>query len=44
MCELLFMQAIPQIKVECCGFSMAQQDYFQRYRLIEIQHTFYQPP
>ena len=38
------MNAIPQIKVGCCGFSMAQQDYFQRYHLIEIQQTFYQPP
>lgn len=38
------MKADPQIKVGCCGFCMAQQDYFQRYHLIEIQQTFYQPP
>jgi hypothetical protein len=37
-CELLFMKAIPQIKVGCCGFSVAQQNYFQRYHLIEIQY------
>ena len=38
------MKAIPQIKGGCCSFSMAQRDYFQRYQLIEIQQTFYQPP
>ena len=38
------MKAMPQIKVGCCGFSMAQQAYFQHYGLIENQQTFYQPP
>lgn len=32
------------LHVGCCGFSMAQDDYFDTFRLLEVQRTFYQPP
>lgn len=32
------------IKVGCCGFGMAHSKYFEAFRLVEIQQTFYQPP
>ena len=32
------------IKTGCCGFRYAMATYFERYSLVEIQHTFYQPP
>jgi uncharacterized protein YecE (DUF72 family) len=31
-------------KVGCCGFGVARPQYFQRFLLVEIQQTFYQPP
>jgi len=33
-----------EIKVGCCGFAVAQKEYFHIFRLIEIQHTFYKLP
>jgi uncharacterized protein YecE (DUF72 family) len=38
------MQGKAEIKVGCCGFVVSQQKYFQLFRLIEIQNTFYQLP
>jgi uncharacterized protein YecE (DUF72 family) len=38
------MQGLRDIKVGCCGFAVAQKTYFQIFRLIEIQNTFYQLP
>ncbi len=36
---------MPQtIRVGCCGFPKAKGTYFQRFRLVEVQQTFYQPP
>lgn len=32
------------LKVGCCGFGGAQRAYFDRFPVIEVQHTFYQPP
>jgi uncharacterized protein YecE (DUF72 family) len=32
------------IKVGCCGFSMAMEKYFDQFRLVEVQKTFYRPP
>jgi len=32
------------IRTGCCGFAMAQDDYFATFNSIEIQKTFYQPP
>lgn len=32
------------IRVGCCGFPEAHYKYFQRFKLVEIQKTFYQPP
>jgi len=34
----------PQIKVGCCGFSAAQKRYFELFKVVEIQQTFYQIP
>jgi uncharacterized protein YecE (DUF72 family) len=33
-----------QIKVGCCGFAAAQKKYFELFKVIEIQQTFYQIP
>ena len=33
-----------QIKVGCCGFATAQKTYFDLFKVIEIQQTFYQLP
>jgi uncharacterized protein YecE (DUF72 family) len=38
------MQSELEVKVGCCGFAVSQQEYFQLFKLIEIQHTFYQLP
>lgn len=32
------------IKVGCCGFPINREEYFKRFKLVEIQNTFYQPP
>jgi len=38
------MNEVPQIKVGCCGFAAAQKKYFELFKVIEIQQTFYQIP
>lgn len=38
------MHTKPEIKIGCCGFIVSQQKYFQLFKLIEIQNTFYQLP
>lgn len=38
------MGAEAEIKVGCCGFVVAQKEYFSLFKLIEIQQTFYQLP
>ncbi|WP_333840339.1 DUF72 domain-containing protein [Pelomicrobium sp.] len=38
------MATLPDIRVGCCGFPMARAAYFRRFRLVEVQQTFYQPP
>ncbi|MEW5865158.1 MAG: DUF72 domain-containing protein [Pseudomonadota bacterium] len=32
------------LRVGCCGFAMARPRYFATFGLVEVQHTFYQPP
>jgi uncharacterized protein YecE (DUF72 family) len=32
------------VKVGLCGYSMGADVYFERYPVVEIQHTFYDPP
>jgi uncharacterized protein YecE (DUF72 family) len=32
------------LKVGCCGFSLAQAEYFARFPAVEVQQTFYRPP
>ena len=38
------MQEKAKIKIGCCGFVVSQKKYFQLFKLIEIQNTFYQLP
>jgi uncharacterized protein YecE (DUF72 family) len=33
-----------EVKVGCCGFPVSMTRYFQEFRLVEIQKTFYKPP
>ncbi len=33
-----------QIKVGCCGFAASQKKYFELFKVVEIQQTFYQIP
>ena len=33
-----------EVKIGCCGFAKGRRDYFARFRLVEIQQTFYKPP
>ena len=35
---------MPKILVGCCGWAGKQADYFNDFRVIEIQQTFYKPP
>ncbi|MCS6787349.1 MAG: DUF72 domain-containing protein [Thiobacillaceae bacterium] len=38
------MSAEARVHVGCCGFAMARAAYYARFRLVEVQQTFYQPP
>jgi uncharacterized protein YecE (DUF72 family) len=33
-----------KVKVGCCGFPVSMKKYFQEFRLVEVQKTFYKPP
>ena len=33
-----------EIKVGCCGFPKSNRKYFDQFKLVEIQQTFYKPP
>lgn len=33
-----------EVKVGCCGFPVSMKKYFQEFRLVEVQKTFYKPP
>ncbi len=33
-----------EIRIGCSGFQKSQAEYFKRFRLVEIQQTFYKPP
>ena len=32
------------MRVGLCGFTMSIADYFETYRVLEVQQTFYEPP
>lgn len=32
------------IRIGCCGFPVAKAKYFKAFKVVELQHTFYQPP
>ncbi len=36
--------AVEKIRVGCCGFAGSRKRYFQAFRVVEIQETFYEPP
>lgn len=38
------MGAQEEILVGCCGFALPRSLYFRRFRLLEIQQSFYEPP
>jgi uncharacterized protein YecE (DUF72 family) len=38
------LSAEPQVKVGCCGFPTSQRKYYSFFKVVEVQHTFYQPP
>ena len=33
-----------EVKVGCCGFPVSMKRYFQEFRVVEVQKTFYKPP
>ena len=34
----------PDLKIGCCGFPVARERYYQKFKVVEVQQTFYQPP
>jgi uncharacterized protein YecE (DUF72 family) len=32
------------VKIGCCGFPKARGKYYERFKVVEVQQTFYQPP
>jgi len=35
---------LPRVKIGCCGFPVSRKDYFQQFKLVEVQQTFYKMP
>jgi len=33
-----------EIKIGCCGFARGKRNYFKKFKVVEIQQTFYKPP
>ena len=33
-----------QVKIGCCGFPVSKVKYFEAFKVVELQQTFYQPP
>lgn len=38
------MPANKMVRIGCCGFPVAKQKYFETFKVVELQQTFYQPP
>ncbi len=38
------MTDLAVVKIGCCGFQASRKKYFENFRLVEIQKTFYKPP
>lgn len=32
------------IKIGCCGFARGMKNYFKKFKIVEVQQTFYKPP
>ena len=32
------------VKIGCCGFPKARNIYYEYFKVVEVQQTFYQPP
>jgi uncharacterized protein YecE (DUF72 family) len=39
-----FIVALCLVKTGCCGFPLSQRKYPEQFPVVEVQHTFYQPP
>lgn len=37
-------KGLPRVKVGCCGFPGSKKDYFNRFKLVEVQQSFYKMP
>jgi uncharacterized protein YecE (DUF72 family) len=37
-------EAWRSVKIGCCGFRLSRAEYFSRFKVVEVQQTFYQPP
>jgi len=37
-------RGLPKVRVGCCGFPISRKDYFNQFRLVEVQQTFYKIP
>lgn len=35
---------LENVEAGCCGFRSKQSEYYKTFRLVEVQHTFYEPP
>jgi len=33
-----------KVKVGCCGFAGSMKDYFRKFKIVEVQQTFYRLP
>ncbi|MCK4617998.1 DUF72 domain-containing protein [Candidatus Aerophobetes bacterium] len=33
-----------KVKIGCCGFPVGKNRYYERFPVVELQKTFYQPP
>lgn len=36
--------SFPLLKIGCCGFPVSRKKYFNTFKTVELQQTFYQPP
>lgn len=44
MAGVLAGVGMKRVKVGCCGFPKGRKDYLSRFRVVEVQKTFYRPP
>lgn len=32
------------LRIGCCGFPVGRQQYYEKFKVVELQKSFYQPP